>query len=272
MSLVIASANVNGIRAAIKRNMHAWLDAAAPDILTMQEVRAPDDLLHELVGEGWHVAHSECAAKGRSGVAIVSRHELFDVADAARAGLDDRFAEQGRWIEASVQLADNSTLTVVSIYVHTGDSESPERMEEKFAFLAEVERRAGELRAAGRHVLLTGDFNVAHREVDIKNWKGNVKKAGFLPEERAVLTRWFDELGWVDLGRRFGGDGPGPYTWWSWRGKAFDNDAGWRIDYLVASPELAGTAKDVSVGRAETYDARWSDHAPVVGTFDLSVD
>jgi exodeoxyribonuclease-3 len=124
------------------------------------------------------------------------------------------------------------------------------------------------LRADGRHVLVCGDLNIAHREVDLKAWKANRKKSGFLPEERAWLDRLF-EAGWVDLGRRFGGDGPGPYSWWSWRGKAFDNDAGWRIDYQIASPELAGSATSCVTHRAPTYAERWSDHAPVVASYQI---
>ena len=117
--------------------------------------------------------------------------------------------------------------------------------------------------------MVAGDVNIAHRDVDIKNWKGNLKAAGFLPEERAYLDRWFDDLGWRDLGREHGGEGPGPYTWWSWRGKAFDNDAGWRIDYQIATPALADAAVSVVVERADSYDQRWSDHAPLVVEYDL---
>jgi exodeoxyribonuclease-3 len=121
-------------------------------------------------------------------------------------------------------------------------------------------------------VLITGDLNICHREVDLKNWKGNLKKAGFLPEERAYLDRWFDGGAWVDVQRAHAGEGQleaGPYTWWSWRGKAFDNDAGWRIDYQIASRRLAERATAAWVGRSETYAARWSDHAPVVVDYEL---
>ncbi|MEI2421827.1 exodeoxyribonuclease III, partial [Arthrospira platensis SPKY2] len=109
--------------------------------------------------------------------------------------------------------------------------------------------------------MLTGDLNVAHREVDLRNWKGNLKSAGFLPEERAHFDRWFEELGWVDVCRAMAGDRDGPYTWWSFRGKAFDNDTGWRIDYQIASPELATKAVSSEVDRAPSYAERWSDHA-----------
>jgi exodeoxyribonuclease-3 len=157
----------------------------------------------------------------------------------------------------------------VSAYVHTGDAESPERMSEKLAFLAAATKRLEALRADGRHVLLTGDLNVAHREIDLKNWKGNLTSAGFLPEERAWFDELFDVHGWVDVMRRLHGEVTGPYSWWSWRGKAFDNDAGWRIDYHIATPDLAAAAVVGTVDRAPTYADRWSDHAPVVVTYSV---
>ena len=142
-------------------------------------------------------------------------------------------------------------------------------MKEKFAFFTAMKERMQALRASGNHVLLTGDLNVAHRPEDLKNWKGNLKSAGFLPEERAWFDEMFDQHGWVDVMRQQVGDIVGPYSWWSWRGKAFDNDAGWRIDYHIANPELAKTAISARVDRAPSYDARWSDHAPVVATYKL---
>ncbi|NLE71304.1 MAG: exodeoxyribonuclease III, partial [Actinomycetales bacterium] len=142
------------------------------------------------------------------------------------------------------------------------------KQDDKYAFLDLATQRLAEL-ADGRRVVVGGDFNVAHREVDIKNWKGNLRKAGFLAPERAYLDDWFDRLGWVDLGRVHGGEGPGPYTWWSWRGKAFDNDAGWRIDYQLASPALATAGVRAEVDRAPSYAERWSDHAPLVVQYAL---
>jgi exodeoxyribonuclease-3 len=117
-------------------------------------------------------------------------------------------------------------------------------------------------------VVVVGDWNIAHAEIDLKSWKTNQKKSGFLPEERAWLGRVFSEVGYVDVQRRVDPDGPGPYTWWSYRGKAFDNDAGWRIDCQIATPGLAEKVKSVVVERAATYAERWSDHAPVTATFD----
>lgn len=264
MSLTIASVNVNGLRAAVKNGMREWVAQRKPDIITMQEVRAPDALVADLIGEGWYVAHAESIHKGRAGVAIASRRPLV----ASSIGSTHRTHDySGRWVQADIETKDGSLLTVVSAYVHTGDAESPEKMKEKLAFLKETSNRLEQLRSTGRHVLLTGDLNVAHREVDLKNWKGNLKSAGFLPEERAWFDQMFEQHGWVDVGRHLAGEGPGPYSWWSWRGQAFDNDAGWRIDYHIASPDLAALATQGAIDRAPSYAERWSDHAPVVVTY-----
>lgn len=264
--LTVASVNVNGLRAATRKGMHEWLAQRQPDILTLQEVRAPDELVADLLGPGWHIAHAESLAKGRAGVAVATRipHRAARFGDHHRS-----FTDNGRWVEVDLRLADGSALTVISAYAHTGDETSAERMAEKLAWFDAATERLTELRRGRRHVLLTGDLNVAHREADLKNWKGNIGKAGFLPEERAHFDRWFDELGWVDVARTLAGDVPGPYSWWSYRGKAFDTDAGWRIDYLIASPRLGELATMSTVDRADSYAERWSDHAPVVAQFDL---
>lgn len=263
--LTIATANVNGIRAAFKRGMSGWLDDLKPDVLLLQEVRAPDALLSDFFGPGWHLAHAECEAKGRAGVVIASRLPL----GAVRIGLGPgKPGDSGRWVEADVELPDGGALTVVSTYLHSG-TVGTGSMDEKYAFLDLVSIRLGELADQGARVVVGGDLNIAHAAVDLKNWKGNLTSAGFLPRERAYLDRWFEELGWHDLGRELGGPGPGPYTWWSWRGKAFDNDSGWRIDYQLATAALAGAARTATVDRAAAYDQRWSDHAPLVVTYDV---
>jgi exodeoxyribonuclease III len=266
-TVTLASVNVNGIRAAARKGMLEWIQQCRPHVIALQEVRAPDALAREVLGDGWHVAHAECGTKGRAGVAVASCMPIV----ASRFGDDQPcFAGTGRWVEADIEVPNaggGALLTVISAYAHTGDETSAVRMAEKHAFFEAVTDRIEKLRVDGRHVVLTGDLNVAHRHVDLKNWKGNLDKAGFLPTERAHFDRWFDDLGWVDLGRAFGGDGPGPYTWWSYRGRAFDNDAGWRIDYLIASPGLAEVTTGCRVDRADTYASRWSDHAPVVASF-----
>jgi exodeoxyribonuclease III len=263
--LTIATVNVNGIRAAFTRGMGGWLGARRPDVVLLQEVRAPQESLGEFFPPGeWHLAHAESQAKGRSGVGIASRLPMRAVRIDLGQGVP---GNTGRWVEADLELADGGVLTVISTYIHSGTLGTPS-MAEKYGFLDLVTARLAELRAAGGLAVLAGDVNIAHGNMDIKNWKGNLKSAGFLPEERAYLDRWFD-AGWVDLGRRLGGDGPGPYTWWSWRGKAFDNDAGWRLDYQIASPELAARALEAEVDRAPSYTERFSDHAPLVVTYDL---
>lgn len=263
--MIVASVNVNGVRAAFARGMGEWLAQRRPDVLLLQEVRAPEEKLAEFLDrDRWDLAHAESLLKGRSGVAIASRLPMT----AVRVDLGHEApGSTGRWVEADLALPDGRTLTVVSTYIHSGTVGTPS-MTEKLEYLDVVTARLGELASSGGLVVVAGDVNIAHTEADIKNWKGNVGKAGFLPEERAYLDRWFDS-GWVDLGRRFGGDGPGPYTWWSWRGKAFDNDAGWRIDHQIASAELAPLATSVVVDRAPSYDTRFSDHAPVVVDYDL---
>ncbi len=264
--LRIATVNVNGIRAAFRKGMSEWLSSVEADLVTLQEVRAPDAVVHDLLdGTGWTAAHTEAAAKGRAGVAVLTR----EPSKAVRVGGDDDyFAEAGRWIESDVVLGDGSLLTVVSAYVHSGEAGTP-KQDDKYRFLDMMVRRLAALREHADHAVVTGDLNVGHTERDIRNWRGNRGKAGFLEAERAYFDRFADELGWVDVHRRLAGDVDGPYTWWSMRGKAFDNDAGWRIDYQLATPELAAAALDARVDRAASWGERWSDHAPLVIDYDL---
>jgi exodeoxyribonuclease-3 len=264
--LRVASVNVNGIRAAFRRGMGAWLASSVPDVLLLQEVRADDEILADhLSHTEWHLAHEAAAAKGRAGVAIASRLPMRAIRIGMGTGVP---TDSGRWVEADLELPGGDLLTVASVYVHSGTAGTPS-MDEKYAFLDAVTARMTAIGAGGAAAVVAGDLNIAHREVDVKNWKGNLTHAGFLPEERAYLDRWFDEMGWHDVGRRLGGDGPGPYTWWSWRGKAFDTDAGWRIDYQIATPTLGDRAVKVSVDRASSYTERFSDHAPLVVDYDL---
>jgi exodeoxyribonuclease-3 len=275
MTTRIASVNVNGVRAAYRKGMGEWLDGRGVDILCLQEVRAETTDLVPLLGDGWHVAHDAATAKGRAGVAIASRV----APDAVRTEFGpDEFDSAGRWIEADFTLA-GGTITVASAYVHSGEVNTPKQIE-KYKFLTEFELRIAELSRNGANALVVGDLNVGHRTLDIKNWKGNLKNAGFLPDERVYFDRIVgaeeDEaynsgagLGWVDLGRRFAGEVAGPYTWWSQRGQAFDTDTGWRLDYHLASPALAPRALTYSIDKAGAWDARWSDHAPVVIDYDI---
>ena len=132
-----------------------------------------------------------------------------------------------------------------------------------------MKERLPQLARSADYALVTGDLNVGHTELDIKNWKANQKKAGFLPEERAYFDEFFGDIGWIDVHRKLSGEVPGPYTWWSMRGKAFDNDAGWRIDYHMATPNLAQLASNARAHRAASWGERWSDHAPLVIDYDL---
>ena len=266
----VITANVNGVRAAVRRGGLAWLAAQEADVLCLQEVRASDDQLQQALDEaglgGWHVAHTEAADKGRAGVAVISRAEPTRV----QVGVGPQeFAQSGRWVEVD-HATPHGVVTVVSTYVHTGEAETPRQLE-KYRFLDAMSGRLETWTSAGQLAVVTGDLNVAHREDDLKNWRGNLKKAGFLAEERAYFDRWFEFGDWVDTHRELHGPGPGPYTWWSWRGKAFDNDAGWRIDYQIASRPLAKLATAVAVGRAATYDQRWSDHAALTVDYDLGI-
>lgn len=279
MSVRIATVNVNGVRAAFRKGMDQWLSQRNVDILALQEVRASTEDLEELLGPEWNILHDAATAKGRAGVALASRSsaEIHRVS----LGADD-FDTAGRWLEADYKIGDK-ILTVVSTYVHSGEVDTPKQVE-KFKFLEAMQERLPQLEAHTPYALVVGDLNVGHTELDIKNWKGNVKRAGFLPEERAYFYRFMGAkgepvtgpdgstgtgLGWVDVGRQAAGDVPGPYTWWSWRGQAFDNDAGWRIDYHLATPALASLASNYSVDRADSYDTRWSDHTPVVVDYNL---
>jgi exodeoxyribonuclease-3 len=279
MSVRIATVNVNGVRAAFRKGMGDWLNTRGIDILALQEVRASTEDLEELLGPDWNILHDAATAKGRAGVALASRSsaEIHRVS----LGADD-FDTAGRWLEADYKIG-NKILTVVSTYVHSGEVDTPKQVE-KFKFLEAMQERLPELAKHTDYALVVGDLNVGHTELDIKNWKGNVKRAGFLPEERAYFDRFMGAegksvtgpdgstgtgLGWVDVGREAAGPVPGPYTWWSWRGQAFDTDAGWRIDYHLATPALAALASNYTVDRAESYDTRWSDHTPVVVDYNL---
>ncbi|WP_141750176.1 exodeoxyribonuclease III [Brevibacterium sp. HMSC063G07] len=264
--LRIVNVNVNGIRAAMRKNMQEWADCRGCDILTLQEVRAQNDIAYEVMAPlGEHAYSADAEAKGRAGVAVVSDVPAVET----RIGNGDGYFDlAGRWLEADYELEDGSLLTVVSAYVHSGEVGTP-KQDDKYRFMDQMKIRMDQLKQHADYAVITGDLNVGHTELDIKNWKGNVKKAGFLPEERAYFDEFFGSLGWVDVHRQLSGEMDGPYTWWSMRGKAFDNDTGWRIDYQMATPELAKKAVKAQVDKAPAYDQRWSDHAPLVIDYDL---
>lgn len=268
--LTVTSVNVNGLRAAAKKGFVEWLAETSADVVCLQEVRAEAHQLPEEVREpeGWHVVHVPAAAKGRAGVSVYTRREP----DAVRTGFgSEEFDGSGRYVEV-----DLPGVTVASLYLPSGDV-GTERQDEKFRFmdgflpyLKALKERAA---ADGRDVLVCGDWNIAHQEADLKNWKGNRKNSGFLPEEREWLGRVYEGgeagAGYVDVVRAMHPEQEGPYSWWSYRGRAFDNDTGWRIDLLVVTPRLAGKCVKAYVERAASHGERWSDHAPVTAVFEL---
>lgn len=264
--MIVSTVNVNGIRAAVKQRstdnlgLLPWLRQTRADVVCLQETRADDEQLAEAlapaVADGWQLASAEPHIKGRSGVAILSRHPIEQM----RLMHSEEFASHGRYLEV-----DTAGLTVASLYIQTGEADTPCQLE-KERFMAALADRMAVLAAAERDAVVCGDWNIAHTEHDIKNWKGNVKKSGFLPSERQWLTDLL-ATGWVDVVRDRHPDVAGPYSWWSWRGRAFDNDAGWRIDYHLATPALAARTRAARVERADAYALRWSDHAPVTIEF-----
>ncbi|WP_328912619.1 MULTISPECIES: exodeoxyribonuclease III [unclassified Streptomyces] len=268
MSFIVTTANVNGLRAAAKKGFLPWLEATAADVVCLQEVRAEPDQLPAALRDpdGWHAYHAPATAKGRAGVSVLTRRAPA----AVRVGFGSaEFDASGRYLEIDLPDA-GPGVTVGSLYLPSGEV-GTERQDEKLRFMDEFLGHLDTLRArsaeAGTHALVCGDWNIAHQEADLKNWRANQKSAGFLPEERAWLTQVLTP--WTDVVRDLHPGVPGPYSWWSYRGRAFDNDTGWRIDYQVATPDLAKRATGAVVERAAAHDLRWSDHAPVTVVYDL---
>ena len=251
--LRILTLNLNGIRSACNKGLLPWLAAQEADIVCFQELKAQAlDLSPQLLApEGWHAAYAYAQKKGYSGVGLWSRRQP----DRVSVGFGTpEFDDEGRYVRA-----DFDNLSVISLYAPSG-SASPERQASKFRFMEVFLPHMAQLRAEGREIVLCGDWNIAHREIDLKNWKSNQKNSGFLPEERAWLSRLFDEQGWVDVYRhRYPDVGEAAYTWWSNRGQAWAKNVGWRIDYQIATPGLAAAAQSASVYK----DSRFSDHAPL---------
>jgi len=251
----ITSLNLNGIRSAFTKGLENWLATHRPDIVCMQETKAhlqdiKEELRHPLDYTG-HFCSAE--KKGYSGVGIYLKAPAERVANGMEC---EEFDAEGRIIRA-----DFANLSVISAYLPSGSS-GPERQEAKFRFLEHFEpwlrERMREHKATGRDFVICGDWNIAHKEIDLKNWKSNQKNSGFLPEERAWLTRVIDEIGFVDVFRQLD-PRPEQYTWWSNRGQAWAKNVGWRIDYQMATPGIAKLATMASI----YVDTRFSDHAPL---------
>lgn len=251
----IISANLNGIRSATTKGFLDWLPAQNADVVCLQELKAQHaDLTPAMQAPaGMHGYFHVAEKKGYSGVGIYSRR----APDALVEGLGNPDIDrEGRYLQA-----DFGNLSVVSLYLPSGSS-GEERQQSKFAFMAYFMPHLKALIALGRDVILCGDWNIAHQPIDLKNWKGNLKNSGFLPEERAWLTDVFG-LGWVDVWRTLYPEAPG-YTWWSNRGAAYDKDVGWRIDYQIATQALAAKAMASSIYK----DVKFSDHAPLIVDYE----
>lgn len=307
--LRVATFNVNGIRATQKRGFEQWLANRECDVVALQEVRCPVPLLPEGVFGEYHLTYDAGQLAGRNGVALLTRAEpeavrSWGAGALVRAPGDAHvelrepaerdvlarelkaFATEGRYLE--VDLADRP-LTVASLYLPKGGlpAELQEKLggngrdkpdggakyERKMRFLKGFARHLTRARRAaaaqGREFVVMGDFNIAHTKQDLKNWRSNQKSEGFLPEERAWLDEVISPRTLIDVVRRLHPDESGPYSWWSWMGQAFTNDAGWRIDYQLATPKLAKTAVSAVVDREESYEQRLSDHSPVVVDYDF---
>ena len=252
----IITINVNGIRAAARKGFFSWMTRQRADVICIQETKAQRHQLEDPVfwPRGYHAYFHDAEKKGYSGVAIYSRHKPDKVI--AGLGWPDVDAE-GRYLEVRF-----GKLSVISLYMHSGSS-SEERQQLKFSMMERFMPYLRKLGRSRRDYIICGDWNIAHRQIDLKNWRGNQKNSGFLPEERAWMDELFGEAGYVDAFRVVD-PRPDQYTWWSNRGQAWAKNVGWRIDYQVVTPALAKT-----VTRARIYkDKRFSDHAPLIMDYD----
>ncbi len=260
----LTSLNLNGIRSATTKGVEAWLEKHAPDCICVQEVKAqaPDvaGKFEQLAGLKGHFHFAE--KKGYSGVGVYSRHEPSDVVVGFDGG---EFDAEGRYVETRFDTPSRK-LSIISVYFPSGSS-GPERQEAKFRFLDKIYPHLMALKA-GRDFIICSDVNIAHKEADLKNWKGNLKNSGFLPEERAWMTKLTTEGGMIDVYRRLQPDTTDAcYTWWSNRGQAYAKNVGWRLDYHLATPALAEKARSEAIYKAEKF----SDHAPITIEYDMKL-
>ena len=248
----IATLNANGIRSAATKGLFRWVKRADPDVLCLQEVKAHEADIpaqfryHDSLNSTFYCAKK----KGYAGTALYAKKKPRRVQLGFGA---TEFDDEGRYIEAEFP-----NLTVISVYFPSG-SAGPERQASKDRFLAVFYPHLEKLRASGREIIFCGDVNIAHRQIDLKNWRSNQKNSGFLPHERAWLTRVLEAQGWVDVFRRLD-PRPERYTWWSNRGQSWTKNVGWRIDYQIATPGIAAKAKSAEIYKQQ----RFSDHAPLI--------
>ncbi len=252
----VISLNANGIRAAARKGFFDWMDGQAADVVCIQETKAQVHQLTDAVFSpaGYHCYYEDAEKKGYSGTAIYTRHEPKKV---VRGYGDPEFDAEGRYLE--VQLGG---INIVSLYLPSGSS-SEERQAAKYRCMASFTDHLKKLQRRRAETVICGDWNIAHHEIDLKNWRGNRKNSGFLPEERAWLDEVFGKHRYTDAFRAIE-QLPDQYTWWSNRGRAWDKNVGWRIDYQVVTPGLSDR-----VTRTEIYkEQRFSDHAPLIMDYD----
>lgn len=251
--LRIISFNANGIRAAARSGFYDWLNQQNADFVCLQETKAQH---HQLVNsplffpENFYCDFHDAEKKGYSGVALYARHKPLRIQKGIGYDYCDR---EGRYIQF-----DYPKLSVISLYLPSGTS-GEGRQEVKYAFLDRFTQHLLNLKKEGRELILCGDYNIAHKPIDLKNWRTNQKTSGFLPQERAWMDKLFDELGFVDAFRVLNQE-PEQYTWWSYRQRGFEKNVGWRIDYQVVTPGLTQAITSVAIHR----ENRWSDHAPLI--------
>jgi exodeoxyribonuclease-3 len=264
--LRIISANLNGIRSAVNKGFLPWMQKQNAGFICLQELKAQEaDMTPEMQAPNGYQGYFHYAEKkGYSGVGIYTKHKPDNVI--VGLGYADIDAE-GRYIELQFENINGKKLSVVSLYLPSGSS-GEERQQVKFSVMERFYPHLEALKASGREVVVCGDWNIAHQEADLKNWKGNLKNSGFLPEERAWLTNLFSQVGYVDVYRKLEPEATDTcYTWWSNRGQAYAKNVGWRIDYHITTPGIAASAKNTAIYK----DERFSDHAPLTVDYDWSI-
>lgn len=258
--LKIISINLNGIRSAARKGFFEWLNDQHADVICVQEIRAQEaELQNKLFMLAGYESHFHFAVqKGYSGVGIYSRYKPkrsvtglgWDIAD-----------QEGRYVAM-----DFDGLWIASLYMPSGTS-GPQRQNIKFDFLTRYENHLNQLQQTGDEYIICGDWNIAHKPIDLKNWRGNQKNSGFLPEERAWMDKLFTQIGFVDAFRLINQE-PDQYTWWSNRGRAWEKNVGWRIDYQVISSKLSPTVTSATIYK----DQRFSDHAPLIMEYNMVIN
>lgn len=244
--------NANGIRSAAKKGFFDWANKQNADVICIQELKAQAaDMMQDHLMLAGYKTYFHCAEKkGYSGVGIYTKHSAKTVMQGLGFALADT---EGRHIMIQI-----GALKIASAYLPSGTS-GDERQQCKFDFLAQYQTLLSQWKNTGSHIIICGDFNIAHRAIDLKNWRGNQKNSGFLPEERAWMDQLFDSIGYIDSFRSINA-GAEQYTWWSNRGRAWEKNVGWRIDYQIVTQNLKNCAQKTSIYK----DERFSDHAPLI--------